>query len=440
MRHLVLLAILAMATALHAAVPVRQSQQFKVLDLRPITAASPGPLKSEKGEELIRLDADVLIVSAERVRDALRTQLALPKEGGGDIQLNLYLATRPGDLIRLAAGLSPRGWEYQMEIPDQVERQTLIRALVGVLLLEFANRGQGPKSADIPLWLVEGLTMHVSAVAGPDLIVGAVPLGGMLPTVRVWRGSDYRLDYLQHARAVLRSSRPMTFSELGHPTSQTLAGDRLKTFQSSAQLLVHELLRSKTGPAGFVSMLRDLPSCWNWETAFLHGYSADFPRMLEVEKWWAVNLLAFTSRDPSQVWSKQTCLDQLDAVLQVPARVRVTDDVLPQRQTLSLQQVITNWDFGLQVPVLQQKLLSLAALRFNAFPEVLDLVNGYQQALATYLQRRSQANRAPATRMQPTYNGHLLTKDILGDLEDLDKRRQALRPDQTLSVNSTISP
>jgi hypothetical protein len=423
-----------------APAPLRRSDQFTVIDARPVTAKSPGQLTTATGEKLIRLDADVLLLSADRIKEALLWVLGIPRERADRIRLVLYMASRPDEWIRINAAYSPTAWDYELEIPDQVEAPKLTRAILGALLLELANRGQGPKSAELPHWLVEGLAAHLSAVSGPDLIVNSVALGTMRRSVRVWRGTDYRLDYLQAARGVLRSHPLLTFSELGHPKPETLVGEKLETFRASAQLFVFELLHLRNGAAGMMVMLRGLPGCWNWETALLHAFPSEFQSLLDVEKRWAVDLLAFIARDPTEVWSRVSSLGKLDEVLAVTAQVRITSDMLPQRKVLTLQQVITNWSFATQVPVLQQKISLLAVLRYHAPPDFVPLINGYETSLSGYLQKRSAAVRPPETRMQPTFNGVLAVDDVIRELAELDKRRKALQPEEALSVNSTTSP
>ena len=47
----------------------------------------------------------------------------------------------------------------------------MIRAIVQTLLLEVANRQARERSAEIPLWLAEGLTQHLLAAAEADLVL-----------------------------------------------------------------------------------------------------------------------------------------------------------------------------------------------------------------------------------------------------------------------------
>jgi len=117
-------------------------------------------------------------------------------------------------------------------------------------------------------------------------------------------------------------------------------------------------------------MLRELPRCWNWETAVLHAFSSTFHSMLDLEKMWSVNILALTARDPSQVWSKVACLDKLSDILAIPTQLRVATNALPEREVMSWQQAISSRDFPFQTGVFQQKLSQLTALRLNARPRL----------------------------------------------------------------------
>jgi hypothetical protein len=429
------LASASVASAAPLPAPLRHSEQFTVIDARPVSALSPGPLTSKSGEALIRLDADVLLLSAERIKETLLGELALSPEGAGKVRLLIYTASNPENLIGVAAGWSPSGWDYRIEVPDQVEGRKLVRGIVHGLLLELANRGQGPRSAELPVWLVEGLGAHMLSVAGRELVVGSVPLGSMLRIVSERRG----LDYLQGARQVLSLHRPLTFPQLAYPAPESLAGERLATFQASAHLFVYELLHTRNGPANLLAMLRELPKCYNWETAFLRGFATEFKSMLDVEKKWSVDALAFTAHDPSQVWSKVLCLDRLDELLSVSTQVRAERDRLPERKKMSLQEMIRTLPFGSQTGVLRQKLLLLEVLRFHATADLVPLIDSYHHTLAVYLEKRSQAGRTPETRMEATVSASLVAQEALRDLDQLDKRREGQRPERILSVNSPIT-
>src|SRR5690348_16598249 len=101
MKAFVTLIALLLAGASHAAlpaVPLRHSQQFTVIDTRSPESIFV-PLKSSSGAALIKLDADVLLLSAGRIKEALISELGLGPEHAGRIRLLLYKALTPNDLI-----------------------------------------------------------------------------------------------------------------------------------------------------------------------------------------------------------------------------------------------------------------------------------------------------------------------------------------------------
>jgi hypothetical protein len=367
--------------------------------------------------------------------------LGMGADKPGRVRLYLYSANKLDDVIGVISSFEPAGWQYSVQVPDQLERQKLIRGVVHVVLLELANRGQGPKSAELPLWLVEGLTMHLSMTSGQELAIGSVPLGSMLRLVyedMPRRGLNTgnqdattarrTMDPLSNARGHLRANRPLSLSELTHPKPEYLSGEGFNLYQYCAQLFVHELLKREKGPSNLTAMLRELPNCWNWETAFLRVYNADFERMLDLEKWWSVHHLAFISYDPSQVWSLIASMERLDRALLVPAEIRAATNALPQKEMVSLQQVVSSWDYRSQVSALHQRLPVLLSMRANSSLEILPLIDGYFKALADYLDKRAQSGRAPESRMQPVISVTKATQDLLKELDDLDRRREELRP------------
>jgi hypothetical protein len=431
----IIFAFLLTSQAAPSKVPMRSSGQFTVFDLRPSPVGAPKLLRGETGQDFLMLDADVLLISAERTREKLLQVFNVSSDRPGRIQLFLYSASRADDLIGVISSFEAEGWNYSVQIPDQIERQKLIRGIVHVLLLEIANRGQGSKSAELPLWLVEGLAMQVRATGGPNLAVGSVPVGAMMRHIHEGFGYDLSrqrrgLDQLAEARECLRANRPLTLSELSYPKAENVTGEGYRVFQFSSQLFVHQLMRRQNGAANLLAMLRELPNCWNWETAFLRAYKADFQRLLDVEKWWSVHQLAFTAYDPSQVWSLVASLDRLDRALLVQAQIRVQTNAVPERDLVSLQQVALDWDWPSQFGALQQRLPVLLSLRANSSAEVLALVDGYYRAIAEYLNKRAQAGRAQESRMQPIVSVAKATQDFLRDLETLDKQRSEMRPER----------
>lgn len=431
MKSLACLGIFLFALSGWAAItapPTRRAQNFIVQDLRGNSPSSIN-LKSEEGAQWVKLDLDVLALSTERLHQALSRELDVSTRGSGRILLCLVTATAADQGIRIVATPFADGWHYRVDVPDQIEQLKLIRGIVEVLLLELANRSRGPKSAEIPSWLNEGLSMQLMATMGPDLILQSVPVGSMLEIVRNVGGSRDAggLDRLRQARAVLRTVAPATLAELGHPALETLKGESMERFQSSAQLFVAELCRLPNGRACLVNLLQELPWCWNWETAFLRAYRRYFARTLDVEKWWSVVLTSFTGRDPSQVWAAEICFDKLDEILLKPAQVRLSPDVMPVRTYVTPQQIIADWDFASQKAALDQTLLQLAILRVNCPLDIAALIERYRLTFQNYLQKRGEASSTAPTKGQALVSIPVLMRETIDRLDELYRQREALR-------------
>ena len=93
------------------------------------------------------------------------------------------------------------------------------------------------------------------------------------------------------------------------PDEAQLSGADGGVYRASAQLFVNELLELKDGPAHLRAMLATLPEFYNWQTAFQSAFREDFPRPLDVEKWWALQVVNFVARDPGPAWTPAVSRD-----------------------------------------------------------------------------------------------------------------------------------
>jgi len=435
----------------------RRSEQFIVHDNRPQQRAASDPLLGRRAgvEPITDLNPDVLLISAERIRVALLRELSISPDGGAKIHLFLIRASQVEPRVMIKPAIYAGLWQYRVEIPERIENLKLIRGIVQVLLLEIANRGTATKSAEIPLWLVEGLSLHLSSSVGPNLILGSVPVGSMARSVLQLRAGDP----LREPRELLRWNKALTFTELSHPTDEQLAS-KLKGFQISAQIFFNELIRLPSGRASLFQMLRELPYCWNWETAFFRAYSRHFQRPLDVEKWWSLTLSALTGRGELSVSPIELCLQKLDEILLAPAQISSSSSAVPQRTQATLQQVIADWEFTIQRPVLLQMINQLLVLRYSvqlselraaadrwskephntgelqerelvrrglvAESEIIKLIDAYRSILHNYLEKRALAGYSPSKRDARVPASRLI-QETIRDLDDLLRQREALR-------------
>ena len=395
---------------------VTSSPQLSDLALLPIVATN---------QDFIRLEPALLAVSAERIKQSLMEKLGVdlhtPWSG------NIYLAVHPAQsLDESVAVVSSRfegRWVYHLLLPDALPRQKLVRALTGAVLLEYSNRKAGDHSAELPAWLVEGLSQELLAenlqdyaLSQPDQTVNSIPV------LRV-NHTERSLDTLASAREVFQSYAVLTFQQLSWPTDLQLSGEDGGVYRASAQLFVYELLRLPGGAAKLRAMLQALPRYYNWQTAFQQAFRQNFPTPLDVEKWWALQTAIFTAGSPGSQWTAEVSRDKLDEILSVAVNYRTSTNNLPATAEVSLQQVIRNFEGDRQMEVLELKLRDLELAQFRMAPALAVLAAEYRNALAAYL-------GVPVPRSRQVYNkfapAHATARETLARLDELDAQRRSL--------------
>jgi hypothetical protein len=177
-------------------------------------------------------------------------------------------------------------------------------------------------------------------------------------------------------------------------------------------------------------MLDQLPRCYNWQFAFLAGFAPHFERALDVEKWWALQLVQFTGHELTQTWNAQESWMQLDNLLRSPVEVRARASEMPLRLEVNLQTILREWDAAHQAQVLPVTLNGLNASRLRMAPELITLLDDYRQVLGTYLEKRNTRTSplfAWLQRRRPPGQDRL-TQDTIHLLDLLDARLAELKP------------
>jgi hypothetical protein len=195
------------------------------------------------------------------------------------------------------------------------------------------------------------------------------------------------------------------------------------TFRASAQLFVRELLRLPGGRARLVEMLYELPLYLNWQSAFLNAFRGLFPRLLDVEKWWAVTITHFTGQDPTQAWAMPVALQKLDEALHPPVLISASRKDMPQRSRMSVQRIIKEWDYLRQRIVLKGVTAQLFSVRLKTPPELIALVEEYRAAIESYLPKRDQIGMARSLPGLPPLRADFLVVDVVKKLDELDAKR-----------------
>jgi hypothetical protein len=383
----------------------------------------------------VRLEPALLAVSAERIKDSLWRRLEI-KPGTpwrGQIYLVVHPARSLDEGVNIISKRLAGGWDYRVELPDVLARTRFTRALTGVLLLELANRGAQSHSAEIPPWLVDGLAQELLAAGSPEFIL-SVPdkLVNGLPVTRI-NATQHGLDLLADAQRVLHNHPSLTFGQLSWPTEAQLAGTDGGVYRATAQVFVSSLLDLKNGAAQLRVLLESLPQFYNWQIAFQSAFRADFPRPLDVEKWWALQSAGFTVRDPGPLWTPEASRARLDQLLSVAVEARAGSNSLPAHAEISLQTVIRGMDFAQQMTILQTRLNDLGLAQYRMTPQFAALAGEYRRALANYLGENTITITASARQRPPIRSPQGISAiRTMKKLDELDARRR--------SMESTVRP
>jgi hypothetical protein len=377
---------------------------------------------------LVRLEPALLAVSAERIKDLLWNRLEINKDTPwrGQIFLVLHPARSSDEDITIFSRHSANGWSYQVQMPDVLSRTHFAQAMTGVLLLEFANRNAPSHSAEIPAWLTDGLSQRLLAAGSPEFILSSPDkVVNGLPATRI-DVTERGMDSLAAARRVLRNSPALTFEELSWPTDAQLNGNDGGAYRASAQVFTDALLDLKNGPAHLRAMLESLPQFYNWQLAFQSAFRAEFPRPLDLEKWWALQVVNFAAHDPGPGWTPEVSREKLDEILSVPVEMRTASNSLPAHAEISLQAVIRNLDAAQQTEILQTKLRDLGLAQLRVAPQFAALTDSYRRAVTDYLGQNGKS---------ATPNRHVKkigANDTLKKLDALDAQRR--------TIEETIKP
>jgi len=413
------------------------SGQFVVIGANPVLPSARSSF-AVTNAALVRLEPALLAVSAERVKKPLWRRLGIDPttQWRGRIFLALHPAASPDENVTITSARLVGVWNYRVELPDVLSRARLIRALTGAVLLELANRDNpGDRSAEIPPWLTEGMAQQLlddapeMIVSPPDKLVNGLP-GNKIIVV------DRGVDALAKARPVLRDHVALTFEQLSWPDDAQLGGDDGGVYRASAQLFVGKLLGLSDGAKNLRAMLQMLPRCYNWQTAFRAAFAADFPRPVDLEKWWALQTVSFAGYGAGPTWTPAASRDRLDEILSVPVEVRSEPTNLPVHAAISLQAVIRNFDFDRQTVILQTKLRDLELAQWHMAPQFVGLTDAYHRALADYLGGRNgvAAVSHAAVKHPPVAVAKRNAAATVKRLDALDAQRRAMGTDTQPAV------
>ena len=402
-----------------------QSGQFIIYSGR--TAGSVPPvLALGKDQGYVQLEPNLVAVSCERIKQILLRELGASASWRGTIYVVLYPARGARDGVTITSERFKTDWHYRVDMPDAVDRHRYVRVITQVLVAEMANRTAEGRVAEIPSWLVEGLTQLLLTSSQEEIILSPPRDSARGVSVSTTNVKGRKENLREQAQKKLGGRVPLSFDSLSWPTDNQLYGDGSELYAASAMLFVGELLRLPDGRACLRDMLAQLPRHYNWQFAFLGAFSGSFARPLDVERWWALARAQVSGRDATQVLSLDESQQKLDQATRAAVQVRTGTNQLPLQAEVPLQTVIRDWESVEQARALHDALRNLSLLRLRVAPEYVTLVQDYQQAIQTYLDQRDRSGAVlPFIRKS---NRRRAVSTAIEQLNALDSRRDAFRP------------
>jgi hypothetical protein len=373
-------------------------------------------------EDLVHLEPNLVTVSCERIKQLLFRELDTGNTWQGKIYIALVASDTPHGSATILSERFRNSWQYRVELPDLIERARYVRTIVHVLLLEVANRSNGGHAAEIPVWLSEGLAQHFLAANELEIILPpprAASNGIKFHSTSI---SARKINPAEIATSKLKNRSPLTFYELSWPPEDPWSAETAAVFRSSSQLFVYQLLKLKEGRTCLRTFLSQLSQRLNWQLAFLDAFQPHFSKALDIEKWWALQMVHLGRRNISQhTWSFEESQLKLDEALHASMQIHTGKDDLPLHTTVSLSAVIRDSKNPASLPVLQGKIRELEFLRLRIAPEFAALLDKYYQLLSACVQREDNASERE-------------TRETLAQLEELDALRAQVRPRQKAVV------
>lgn len=397
----------------------------------PSSLAQVAPTGTETNR-LIPLYPDPLAVSCERIKAAVLAELRLPDRWRGKVHVTID-PRAPAEAFPVATGRRyVEGWHFALRLPPEIEPPALVRGVVHAVLLELILRQPAPQAPEVPLWLLEALTGQVLSRVGPDPVARPNPITGKYGnTVGQLAGTWQERGPAEEDQRVLNQIRAhgwLTFEDISLPTPERLSGPAAAHYRACCQTLFVALRNLPQGLARLNAFLGRLPHHLNWQTAFLEVYAPLFPRLLDVEKWWALvgqQLGAPTSDRETNARLGSAWLEDL---VHVEVATRTAPRASLTRQTLTLTDVLSQWDFARQRALFAARSQALRRLSRVVPEPVARLALAYAQTLDQYVAARVRLGYQPGLPGAQTRALTTLLESTRTQLETLEARRRELHP------------
>jgi hypothetical protein len=374
-----------------------------------------------------RIDPRLLTISCERVKETVLSHLNAPDQWRGRVSINVHPIRSLEDPVLVNAVRFSDGWLYRLEMPDAMARDRFVRTLTRVILQERANRGMREvRQADLPEWLPEGLASEILADNTLDLLLS--PPDSKINNVPVRRSArqTIRASSMVLASEHLRAHPPLSLEDLSWSQPARLTGDALMTYRYSSQLLVRQLLRLPDGPESINHFLELLPTRLNWQIAFTSAFHKHFPRMIDFEKWWELQVAQLLSGGSSLVWDAAESLHRLEAIITIPVSVSTSPKVPGKRTNMSLQEFLATATPEHQLEAIQFIFQQLESAMPRFHQNVAPLAEAYRHTAEWHLRRSEPQRYSENARRRTVREKEKVLRETIHELDQLDSRRAGL--------------
>ena len=346
------------------------------------TLINPRPIPSDKAKPIpdyIHLSPYKLAHFVETVKDCVLRRLQLPprEKWIGRIHLNIFPGDSNDSIIFKRKRFINR-WDYRLDLPEVMDSQDLVRAIVTVQLEEFAARNSAI-APPIPSWLIDGLTKLIQEKNGPLLFV---PFQSAAGGVLNYSPSN---DSMKNIRRIIQTSDPISFLDISLPPVSLQSGDGRKTLESYCALLVSKILSKPDGPKRMKFFLRELPKHKNNQHAFLTAFN--FKSMLKAEQWWTLAQAQFRSRDAFNRWIPGIALTHLQDALQIKVPLNKKSIKKSEIKIIPIQEFLKTGTYDEHQSKLAPLLQKLIVIQISSPPKTARLIRDYRSTFGLYLKQ-----------------------------------------------------
>lgn len=397
-----------------------QSRQFEVI-VPPITADSiKDPVKGIE-EDLLRLNADLLVVMAEKVASSFYLFLGLPRKWESSVFFKINPELEPDNDVLVHIRRFKDKSQFVTELPYFISRKKLGRLLVRIVLHEFLLQHPGRYQEPPPLWLVRAMER--------EFLDGSLWRPLLEPNQEININQQF-VDSLVVSHKALEGQIPLSFEELSFPPPEAMMDELRLYFDASAHIFMRNICELPGGKSNLVQWLRSYNNNLNWQIGFLQNFQSHFPTFLEIEKWWSIQGIKALRRNELlllQPYESMTRLEQILLKVQ-PATISNADasrneNPITPPKILTLQEFLQDSTFREHSPELTRIFKHLLFLHAQSHPLVTDTIAIYIDSINAYLSHKQPRKNNPRQKNSESQSTAALNR-LIKDLNKADLVRR----------------